>query len=64
MVRAWIIRILLFSILTTKEGKLMVTQSLLFSALFKCYYFSGCYPNKKILYEFSPNSASAGAKPK
>lgn len=34
-------------ILTTKEGKLMVPQSLLFSALLKCYYFSVCYPNKK-----------------
>lgn len=48
MVRAWIIRILLFSILTTKEGTLMVTQSLLFSTLLKCYYFSAVYPNKKI----------------
>lgn len=47
MVRAWVIRILLFSVLTTKEGKLMVTQSLLFSVLLKCYYFSACYPNKK-----------------
>lgn len=64
MVRAWIIRILLFSILTTKEGTLMVTQSLLFSTLLKCYYFSAVYPNKKNLYKFSPSAVSAGAKPK